>query len=381
MTLALALRADGWNVALVEARNPPEAPGRNAEYDLRVSAVSPASRGWLERVGVWPLLDANRVCAYRAMQVWTGGPVGKLRFESTRIHVPELGHIVENRAMLAAAWSLAKPLDIYCPARVAGLVVAGDSARVSLEDGRELTSSLVVGADGPHSRTRRLTGLGGGGKSYGQRGLVGVVSTSGGHDNTAWQRFLPGGPLALLPLANGQVSIVWSAPEPRVRELEAMPDKLFRAHLRQASGAMLGDVTDNGPRASFPLQMCTASDYVAPRVVLAGDAAHVIHPLAGQGVNLGFMDAQALAQALKPVDGETRDPGTRRRLRRYVRTRKGDNLAMLAVTDGLHRLFTARHPLARAVRGPGLSMVNAVGPARNILTKQATGERYIHGNE
>lgn len=378
--LAAALADTGWDVGLVEVARPSPAPADDADFDLRVSAVSPAARRWLVDSDLWPAQAASRICAYQRMHVWTTGPAGALDFDAAELGLPALGHIVENRLLLAAAWDRLDRVTVYCPARLSALALGNDRATVRLEDGREIAAALVVGADGGASPTRRLAGLEAGQRNYGQRGLVAVVGAEESHRETAWQRFLPGGPLALLPLADGRVSIVWSAPEAQVRGLERLPEDEFRGQLESASEQCLGRVTSVGPRASFPLKAQYVPDYVAPRLALVGDAAHVIHPLAGQGVNLGFQDAAALAAELGRARAEGGDPGALRRLSRYARARKGDNLAMLATTDALHHLFTSPHLLPRLVRGPGLSLVDALAPVKSALMGQATGDGALTGS-
>ena len=372
-SLAVALADAGWDVGLTEPVRPGPAPRAGEDYALRVSAISPGARAWLTGLDAWPRQGASRICAYQGMHVWTSGPPGALDFDAADIGLPALGHITENSLLLATLWERLRDVTVYCPARLSGLTPGGEGARVRLEDGREIGVALVVGADGGASATRRLAGMEVGGYSYGQRGLVAVATTSEPHRGTAWQRFLDGGPLALLPLADGRVSIVWSAPENEVRALERMPEDEFRGQLEAASQHCLGRITAVGPRASFPLRAQYVPEIVAPRIALVGDAAHVVHPLAGQGVNLGFMDARALAAELGRARSSKPDPGALRRLKRYARARKGDNLAMLAMTDALHRLFTASSPLVRLTRGPGLTLVDALGPVKSMLIRQAAG--------
>ncbi len=371
--LAKTLADGGWDTALVESRRPEPAPAPSDDFGLRVSAVSPSAQKWLAAIGVWPKQGASRICPYQHMHVWTTKPPGKLVFEAGELGLPALGYIAENRLLIATMWARLQQVTLYCPARLSFLSLDGDKAQVRLEDGRLIETNLVIGADGGGSPTRRMAGLQAHARGYGQRGLVAVAETENPHRETAWQRFLPDGPLALLPLADGRVSIVWSAPEDQVRALERLPETDFRQELEVASKQRLGRVNAVGPRASFPLQAQYVPEYVMPRLALVGDAAHVVHPLAGQGVNLGFMDAAALQAELANTRSERADPGELRRLRRYARARKGDNLAMLGMTDALHRLFIARNPLAGLIRGPGLSVVDTIAPAKALLMGQATG--------
>ena len=371
-SLALALHKGGVHVALVEAAPPPSFAPR-PEYDLRVSAISPASRRWLSGLGAWPELAAQRACAYERMLVWEADSADRLEFDAGELGLRELGHIVENGLLLDAVWRELDGVPKYCPARLGALRLGERSARITLEDGRALESALVIGADGGASRVRELAGILTYGWSYGQRGIVANVATELPHAATAWQRFLPSGPLAFLPLADGRCSIVWSANAALAEELLQLDDAAFRERLGEAFELRLGRITGTTPRAAFPLSLQQAERYSLARLALVGDAAHVIHPLAGQGVNLGFQDAESLCAELLGARAAGKDLGASAHLRRYERRRKADNALMAATTDGLSRLFGSERRLLKFARGRGLGLVNRLGPLKRQLSLQAAG--------
>jgi ubiquinone biosynthesis UbiH/UbiF/VisC/COQ6 family hydroxylase len=248
---------------------------------------------------------------------------------------------------------------------------AESAAALQLADGRELRARLVVAADGADSQLRGLAGIDTLGWAYAQRAIVCHVHTQLPHRATAWQRFLASGPLAFLPLADGRCSIVWSAEEPLALELLALDDAAFLERLGAASEHVLGELLQTTSRVSFPLRLLHAQDYARPGLVLVGDAAHVVHPLAGQGVNLGFADVQQLASTLAAARGAGRDWSGLRVLQSYARARKAANLEMLALTEGLYRAFRLRLPGLKAALGLGMEAVDRLGPLKSWLTRQA----------
>ncbi len=374
-----AMLGDANRVAVVEAA-PVSPVDRRDPVDLRVSALSLASRRLLDAVGAWDSVEQVRVSPFRQMRVWDAASAPfsdeALHFDSARIGEAQLGHIVENRLI---QWALHRRLqtmrnvEVFSPARIDSLSAQLGNARVTLDDGRTLESDLVVGADGAASRTRDLAGIDTIGWSYDQRAVVTHVSTSRPHEETAWQRFLTTGPLAFLPLSDGRCSIVWSTTPALADELLAMDEADFLTALNDASDRVLGDVTGCGPRGGFPLRLVHAARYTAPGLALVGDAAHAVHPLAGQGVNLGFLDAAALAEVLS----EAREAGYRlgdaATLRRYERWRKGENLLTMATLDGLKRLFGTDDPLVAQLRQTGLKLVNRLAPVKDTLIRRAMG--------
>ncbi|HEX9625934.1 MAG TPA: UbiH/UbiF/VisC/COQ6 family ubiquinone biosynthesis hydroxylase [Acidiferrobacterales bacterium] len=375
-TLACALGQAGVKVALIEARAPGPEPLPADGYDLRVSAITLASRRIFENLGIWDGIARRRVNPLRAMRVWDAAGGGAIGFDAAEIGEPDLGYIVENRVIDAAAWERLAghaSVEVRRPAQIAALDVDGERVGVGLADGRRLNARLLVGADGAQSVVRELAGIAVRGWGYDQQGIVATVATTGDHAQTAFQVFLPTGPLAFLPLAPGSSSIVWSCDTPRAAALLALDDDAFRAELATAFGDRLGVIESVGPRAAFPLSLAHAERYVGERVALVGDAAHRVHPLAGQGVNLGLLDAALLAELLLAARGAGRDPGARPWLRRYERGRKGDNLAMLAVTDAFQRGFGASWAPLVAARSLGLDLTDALPPLKQAIMRRAAG--------
>jgi 2-octaprenylphenol hydroxylase len=370
--LAALLADGGLEVAVVEAR-PPQPPG--AEIDLRVSAIAPASRALLARLGAWPELAAG-ACAYRAMEVWDATGSGRTRFAAGEAGVPELGHIVENRAIQHALWQrLTGRAQVHrlCPARVAGLLRGRETAQLELDDGRLVEARLLVGADGAASRVRAWVGLESVGWGYGQKTLVGNLRTAEPHRATCWQRFLPTGPVAFLPLADGRCSLAWHATTALADHLLGLDDAGFRAELEVASGGVLGAIVELGPRGAFPLRLQHALHYVRPRVALVGDAAHAIHPLAGQGVNLGFRDVVALGRVVLDAVAAGADPGDVGWLNRYERARLPDNGAMLLALDAFKKGFGSRAVPLRWARNLGLDAADRAGPLKRAVIRRAMG--------
>ncbi len=372
--LACALGLRGIRVALIEAL-PSSAESEWANFDVRVSAVTRASQRIFETLGAWAGMASRRVSPYREMHVWDAVGRGSIHFDSADIGEPNLGHIIENRVMVAALEQRLAGLqavDWFRPASILGLERNPDRVLLSL-DGATVEANLVVGADGARSRVRELSGLTVTGSDYGQEALVATVKTERWHRETAWQRFLPGGPLAFLPMLDGYSSIVWSAPSERVHELLAMDTDDFAVVLADAFERRLGAVSWVGPRAAFPLRRQHAEHYVGPRVALVGDAAHTIHPLAGQGANLGFLDAAALAEVLSEAITAGKEPGEFRVLRRYERWRKGHNLMTEMLMDGFKQLFGTDSPPVSRVRSLGMNLTDMAGPVKRSLIRLAMG--------
>jgi len=372
--LACALGREGLRVALVEASaaTPPPAPGE--PFDLRVSAINRASETLLRALGAWRLLTRERLGAYREMHVWDAGG-GSIHFDAAEVGAAELGFIVENRVVQQALERCIEGLDRvrwHRPARLADLRVGDDEVVLELDHER-LRARLVVGADGTDSAVREIAAIPVSAARYGQRALVANVSTERPHAETAWQRFTADGPVAFLPLADGQSAVVWSTREDHAQALLAMPPAAFAAALGDAFEQRLGAITRVGARAAFSLRRLRAEAYVAERVALVGDAAHTIHPLAGQGVNLGFLDAAALAQVLRAARARGRDLGRRHTLRRYERWRKGHNLAMSQAMEGFHRLFSNDVPALRVLRNAGLALTDRAVPVKREIIRRAMG--------
>lgn len=380
-TLACALANTRLRVAVIEAK-PPALDWPEDSVDLRVSALTLSSLRILAALEVWPDIAA-RISPFREMHVWDSMGSGLIHFDSADIGEATLGYIVENRVIQSALFKRARTcanIDWLSGTDVSALDLLPEQAILCSADGRELSASLVVGADGSNSAVRRLAGITTRGWDHRQTAVVTVVNISGCHQATAWQRFLPTGPLAFLPLANGACSIVWSTTPEHAEHLCTIDESEFIAELQTALGTAteqtkarvsLGEVTGIGARAAFPLRLIHANHYVRPRLALMGDAAHTVHPLAGQGVNLGLSDAAALAEVLLDALG---DCGALRTLRRYERWRKGDNLAVIMALEGIRQIFSQRSPPPlRWLRNTGLNLTNALSPVKNALMYRAMG--------
>jgi 2-polyprenylphenol 6-hydroxylase len=353
------------------------APPAQADWDLRVFALSRSSERLLKVCGAWDLLPAQRVYAYERMCVWDAGgePRGKgsLRFDCAEIGEPNLGYIADGRALQWACLQAARAAGVaLIEAGLASISITPRDISMRLSDGRSLSSQLLIAADGQESTARGLLGIETAGHSYHQDALVAHVHTAKPHGNTAWQRFLPGGPLAFLPLSDRRSSIVWSVALAEAARLQAMDGTAFGAALNAASGEVLGECTLSTPPARYPLKLQYALDYVRPRAVLLGDAAHVVHPLAGQGLNLGLLDCAALADVLGDARGAG-EFGEHKLLRRYERWRRSENLLAAGALDALERLFSAADPIRTSLRATGLSAVGKMPFVKRRLAQRALG--------
>lgn len=376
-TAACALAQAGIEVALLDARNP-EREWPAESVDIRVSALTRASQNILQGVGVWQAMQQRGVGAYEQMHVWDADSAGVLHFDAGDTEFPVLGHIVENRVTVAALWGRLESLPaatLICPAKVADLQTSDEGAYVVLEDGQKLETEVVIAADGRDSALRHMVGIQTTGWEYQQSGLVATVSTEKSHQLTAWQCFLTEGPLAFLPLKNGQCSIVWTLSKDTAQQYLNLSDEAFLEQLEQASGGVLGHMLEVGPRGAFPLRFQYAKQYTAPRFVLIGDAAHAMHPLAGQGANAGLLDAAAIAELMIAAEQAGRPLGSHKLLRRYERWRKGDNLAMMASMDIINKMYTTQNEGFRQLRGTGMSWVNHSGWLKNYFNRYAMGLR------
>lgn len=373
MGASLARAARGLSVALVAGARAPVSSVAPDSYDARVYALSPGSVAFLRAIKVWDSIPAERLTPIHAMRVRGDAPDACLEFDAYRAGVPELAWIVEDRVLQEAIWrALAGQdhLEIVAPARCAGLEL-GESARVTLADGRTLEADLVVGADGADSFVRNAAGITAGEKkTYGQTAVVANFACECPHGNAAFQWFQGGPVLALLPLPGNRVSMVWSVPPERAAQLMALGAQALAQEVQAASKAALGTLAVISPAQAFALRRISAGRMVLPHVALAGDAAHVVHPLAGQGLNLGLQDAQCLGAILtgrEPV----RRPGDLALLRRYERERSEAILAMRAAVNGLHALFGAEGPAARRMRNFGLSLTDRMPVLKNFLMRHA----------
>ena len=377
---ALGLALQGRRVALVEGREP--AVWRRDDPDLRVFALAPDNVGLLERLGAWPAIRAARAQPYRAMQVWDAAGGGSLTFDADRLGRRELGWIVENNLLIDRLWKAAvgAGVELHCPDKVSARECDPDglSEVLTLASGARLRARLVVAADGAESHLRHMAGIEAPRHEYGQRGLVGFVRHTRSHQSTCWQRFLPGGPLAFLPFgddADGcpRSSIVWSLPDAKAERLLETDDETFLRELAREFDGPLGELVGVSRRAAFPLRRQLASTQLTGRMVLVGDAAHAVHPLAGQGVNLGLRDINALLDTLSAASGTDSDPGAPHRLARWNRQRRSDAAVSAFAFEAINDLFSNDAVLPTLVRGPLLGLAGRLGPLTRALWGHAAG--------
>ena len=374
-TLACALKDSGMKIGLIEA-NPPVDIRGDDPMDLRVSAITRASQQIFTALGAWPGMEARRISPFREMQVWDAGGEGSIHFDAAELGEDALGHIIENAVVQRALWEALQVgggVELLCPASVSALQREQDGIRCHLQDGRELRTRLLVGADGAQSSVRHFARVQARGWPYDQQALVATVVTEHSHRETAWQRFLPNGPLAFLPLHDGRSSIVWSTTPQQARQLLAEDEDSFCRQLELAFAATLGRIESCGARAAFPLRLQYVDSYVQSGLALIGDAAHTVHPLAGQGVNLGILDAASLAEVLLEARTQGKDIAALKVLRRYERWRKGHNLMMMAAMDGFKRLFGATWEPLRWMRNAGLNLTDALPPMKQLIMNHAMG--------
>ena len=378
--LALALADSGLSVVLLD-RGPlkPGAVESDLPFEPRVSALSLASQRILQRLGAWDGIQARRVSPYQAMHVWDGSGTGAVHFDAASVHAEVLGHIVENRVVQDALLErLAEANVLLLPeARLELLRRSGDQWLVQLAGDRQIRAPLVVAADGATSAVRRLAGLETREWDYLHHAIVTSVRCAESHQRTAWQRFTDDGPLAFLPLDRGGdtnwCSIVWSCTPKQGERLMAMDDAAFCQALGEAFEQRLGKVECSDTRLCIPLRQRHAKRYVEPGLALIGDAAHVIHPLAGQGVNLGFLDAAVLAEELRHAQARGASIAEQRVLERYERRRMPHNLAMMAAMEGFQRLFQDDRLPLRWLRNAALKQVDRHFEAKALFVRRALG--------
>ena len=360
--LSKCAHADALDITLMDAAPRPEF-SVDDQIALRVSAIATGSANVLNSVGAWPHVAAARLSPYESMRVWDENDSpdsgSALRFDAAEFAVPQLGFIVENVLLQHALLKVLDDTDV---------VSHFDRAIESLPD-----ADLVVGADGANSLVRELAGIASKRRPYEQTAFVTHLTPENGHSNTAWQRFLRDGPLGMLPLADGRISVVWSTTPELAQAAMAASDSEIGRMLTDASDFALGELTAAGPRGAFPLFAQHADEYVRSGVALIGDAAHAIHPLAGQGANLGLQDAVELARVIDHAISHGLHPADKPVLRRYERARKGANLTMLHFITGLNLLFTTDSKLAWEIRMAGMRLFNRSGPIRERAVKVALG--------
>lgn len=373
-SFALALQTAGLRIAVIDTLVPSTSVARD-DWDSRIYAISPGSEEFLQACGAWQLLDTARLCAVEDMHVIGDDEISALNFGAYAAGMRELAVTVESRELQSALWQAlmeAQHVKVIAPAACHELVLEAAAVQLSLADGRSLRARLIVGADGADSWVRTQAGLKVDTRPYAQTAVVANFATAQAHRGVATQWFQRKGVLALLPLPGERASMVWSTATAHAQELLALSPNELAMRVVTASHGKLGDLRVITPAAAFPLRMQRVQRLVMPRLALVGDAAHNVHPLAGQGVNLGFRDARELARVLT-ARGAQNDCGDFALLRRYERARKEDIATMQLTTDALQRLFNSDNaPLAK-LRNFGLRLVNRQPALKNLLIRQAVG--------
>ncbi len=376
---ALSLARLGLKCCLLD-RRPPASWTPEQPLDLRVVGLAPSSVALLDELGVWPAIRAGRSGIYRKMHVWDEATGASIDFDAASRGEAELGRIVENRLVQSALWQALDAAGVrrLCPASVEALEPREDRISLRLsqpldEFGDRVSARLVVAADGSDSPLREMAGIGVRRRDYGQIAVVAHVGTERPHADTAWQRFLAAGPVALLPLQDGRSSVVWSLPADEARRVLALSDGDFMDALGVATDFRLGRILATTERAGFPLRLQLARSYLAERMVLLGDAAHTVHPLAGQGVNLGLRDVVELRRCLAQGLDAGLSPDTPQLLARYARRRESANTLDALGFDGLARVYGWQSPPARWLRAAGIGLVDRFGPLKRRLLDHASG--------
>lgn len=370
---ALALAQLDLDVVLVEAAAP-RAWLRDTP-DLRVYAFAHDNATLLETLGVWSQVRDARAQAYRRMRVWDAAGGSALCFDADALGRPELGWIIENDLLADRIWAALRQsaVELRCPARIEGLEQGADGVQLRLDDGSRLSARIAVAADGAASTLRTLAGIAVDAHDYAQRGVVAYIESAQPHQDTAWQRFLPSGPLALLPFAEGRSSIVWTLPEPEAARVLALDDEAFSRELTGAFDARLGDLRVVSRRAAFPLRRQLSETQYRDGVLVIGDAAHAVHPLAGQGVNLGLRDVSALHDSIVDARNKRADWYSGQRLARWARTQRSENTLAAHAFSSINRLFSNEDVAPTLLRGHLLGIAGRLPPVAAALWRRAAG--------
>ncbi|MGR9051537.1 MAG: UbiH/UbiF/VisC/COQ6 family ubiquinone biosynthesis hydroxylase [Gammaproteobacteria bacterium] len=375
--VACALGGSGMRVAVLEQSEPfPFSPDQ--PHDLRVSALSIATRKIMETIGAWQGVERRRLCPFRRMRVWENA--GDTEFRSDDIGYSELGYIVENRVTQLALWDRLREFDniqIICPIEVKEIQYSPLGSEITLVDGRVVAGRVIVAADGGRSRVRQAAGLAVTSWDYRQHALVIYVETAYPQQDITWQRFVASGPQAFLPLPGPHASLVWYNSPDEVRRLKSLDNEDLRKELVRTFPDCLGEIRNILGTASFPLKRQHAQDYVKQGIALVGDAAHMINPLAGQGVNIGFLDAAVLAEVLIAAERQGQDIADFEVLQHYQKVRRHDNLRMMTVMELFYRVFSNEITPIKIARNLGLGIAQRLAPARNKVMRHAMG---IEGN-
>ncbi|RVT46125.1 FAD-dependent oxidoreductase [Rheinheimera sediminis] len=370
-SVALKLSRAGLEVGLIE-KQPVSAFDPHSAIDLRVSAINRRSEQWLTDLGAWSLLQQWRLCPYKRLQAFEDEQAG-LTFHADEVALTHLGHIVENNLIQQALWAnFPANLQLFCPASVTGFVQHSDYASVSTVEFGELKAKLVIAADGGQSQLRQLAQIGVSGWQYQQSCLVVTVNTEYEQQDITWQQFNESGPRAFLPLPGKQGSLVWYDHHHKIKQLAALSKAALAEQIQHAFPAKLGKITVEQV-ASFPLARVHAKDYVKGRLVLVGDAAHSINPLAGQGVNLGFADAMLLSELLEQAFAQGQDLAGAALLKQYQSTRQRENALMMSAMDLFYQNFSSSLPPVRFLRQLGLAVAEKAGPLKHWVSRYAVG--------
>lgn len=378
LSLAIALSKSDCHVVVIDGADRPKPVNAGValnDWDLRVSALTPTSIRFLESLGVWQRIPSERTAPYQAMCVWDADGTGRITFNAEDVAAPCLGHIVENRQTVQALLECAEAcsgVELRWQSALESLSRIPDGWSIDCAGDQRLSAQLVVAADGARSKVRQLTAQPTRDWDYHQSAIVGTVALSSPHQATCWQAFLSTGPLALLPLPDpSKVALVWSLDVQEHAGVAALSDTAFIEALNQALGPLAPHAEAVGTRVSFPLKQSHAIDYVDDALVLVADAAHSIHPLAGQGINLGLSDVRILAQELLAGCAGGLTVSSPVALKRYQRQRKSENLAMMAAMEGFKRGFGSPHPAAVILRNIGLNMVERQPLLKRWFMRQA----------
>lgn len=391
LLLACTLAKSSLRIAIIDYHQPPEIIPDTT--DIRLSAITITSQHLLKQLGAWSFIPSNKISPFRNMHIWNAQRGGSINFNSSDIHEQALGYIIENRVMQAALFQQLKRhsnIDFICPVELKNLEINEDYVVLALETSlskinstnkgfpiafpQQFKTTLLIGADGHQSRVRQLAGIEITSWDYKQSALVCNVRTRLPHQETAWQQFLPTGPLAFLPLSDPySCSIVWSTTPSEAEYLLKLSDEDFKNKLMNSFESRLGAIEEISRRAIFPLQMQHVRNYVKPHLALVGDAAHTIHPLAGQGVNLGFQDAMVLAEIILSAHEKKQELGSLHTLRRYERSRKSENTVMIAFIEMIKKIFSCEASSLRTIANVGLDLTNKITPLKRFFMRRATG--------
>jgi len=384
MLAAVLATQSNLKIAVLERQLPdPFLPASSPEYDIRVSALSIATQRLFERVGAWQGVLDRRACVYRQMLVWDGEEAGRTHFKAQDIGADALGHIVENRVVQLALLDRIAELDnvdLLCPMHLHSYNEEPECLNLNLRASdadtdapHTVTTRLLIGADGARSSVRELAGITMQRDAYEHHALVATVETEDKQQDITWQRFMPTGPQALLPLCGSRASMVWYHNADEVARLKELDDDEFISAMLEHFPSRLGGIRSVINRGSFPIVKAHAESYISERLALVGDAAHTVHPLAGQGVNLGMLDAASLGELLVDAALMRQDIGSRRLLRRYERWRRGDNAIMISVLDGFYHAFKPQPEPFRKIRSAALRLADNAKPMKHYVMRYAMG--------